>query len=299
MGASKTEIDAETETLGLIGNPVDHSLSPPLHNWLIERLDWNYAYLAFRVEGGRVEEALRGARALGFAGLNVTIPHKEAAARAVDELSEASRATGAVNTVIFSEGKLRGHTTDPEGFLSSLKLRGFRPRGKKALLFGAGGAAAAVAYGLLRAGVSRLIVCNRTLERAEKLVERLEKRSSGIELEAVGLEEGQVGRLVRDSRLVINATPLGMGADRGKAVWGEVDDFGSDQLVYDLVYNPRRTEFLKLAERGGAEIVGGLDMLILQGVESLGLWTGREIEAERYLPELRSLLRGLLEEGES
>lgn len=285
------KINPETKVLGLIGNPVKDSLSPKLQNRAIDELGLNYRYFAFRVEEGGVEQAVSGARELGFRGLNVTVPHKRRVTKLVDDLSNSTEAIGAVNTLVFDkEEKIRGKNTDWSGFVKSLKIRGFDPENRTCLVFGAGGGARGVVYGLLEEGVDKIVVANRTVERAEKLVKDMESISGRADLIPAPLSAENLADAVKTSELVVNATSVGMGTTRGETIWEDSESFHEGQLVYDLVYNPHPTEFLKLAEGQGAEITGGLDMLILQGLESLKLWT----EEEFSIGNLLEILRGYL-----
>lgn len=290
----KDKIDTDTKVLGLIGNPVEDSLSPKLQNRAIDELGLNYRYFAFPVEEGSVKEAVTGARALGLKGLNVTVPHKEKTAELADELTDAAEAIGAVNTVLFREnGGILGDNTDWTGFLESLKLRDSNPEGQSCLVFGAGGGARGVVYGLIQGGAKEIMVANRTYERAKKLVKDMKDLEADAELAARSLDEEELEGSVEAADLIVNATSVGMGDSRGKSIWNRTECFQAGQLVYDLIYNPRPTKFLKLAGGQGAETVGGLDMLILQGLASLKKWTGKEFSAGELLTVLRKELSGL------
>ncbi len=279
--------------LGLIGKPVEHSLSPHLHNWLIERNDLDYRYHSFEVDKGDLGAALEGARSLGFAGLNVTIPHKERAPEFVDETGEGARLMGAVNTIKFSGDRVIGRNTDTYGFLRSLEMKDFDPSGKSCFVFGAGGGAAAVSFGLAEGGAGEIFIANRTYSRARRLAEKVESAFEGCELEPLKLGGG-IKETVVKSDLVVNSTPLGTWPDVDEAICSDPSAFSPDQLVYDLVYNPPSTKFLEVARAGGADTVSGLDMLICQGVESLNIWTGRGFELGEFFGELKEYLEGRL-----
>ncbi len=286
------EIDASTKVLGLIGDRVRDSLSPRLQNWTIERLGLNYRYFAFPVKEGAVGDAIKGAKELGIEGLNVTVPYKKTVVEYMDELSRAARVMGAVNTVTFDQKeKLEGDNTDWKGFLQSLDFHNFDPEGRKCLVFGAGGAAAGVVYGLVRKGVKEIVIVNRTEARAVELAGKIEGLSPGVELEARPLTGSDIKKKVERSELVVNATSLGTGSTEGEAIWEDGTSFHSGQLVYDLIYNPSPTKFLGLASDAGAETIDGLDMLIFQGLESLKEWTGEELESRESVEELRQYLR--------
>lgn len=286
------EINASTKLLGLIGDPVRDSLSPRLQNWAIERLGLNYRYFAFPVKEGSVREAIKGAKELGVKGLNVTVPHKKTVVEYLDDLSRAARVMDAVNTVTFAQKeKLEGDNTDWKGFSQSLDFHDFDPEGRKCLVFGAGGAAAGVVYGLVRRGVKEIIIVNRTEAKAVELAGKIGGLSPGVELEARPLAGSDIHKRVEQSELVINATSVGTGSTKGKAIWEDGTSFHSGQLVYDLIYNPSPTKFLELADDAGAETIDGLDMLIFQGLESLNQWTGEELESRETVEELRQYLR--------
>jgi shikimate dehydrogenase len=269
-------IDSNTTLVGVIGNPVRHSLSPLLHNTAFTVLGLNWTSLAFEVAPGRVAGALDGVRALGLAGISVTMPHKARAAELVDECSDVAAALGAVNCVVNLGGTLRGENTDGAGFLASL-ARGaaFEPAGRRCLILGAGGAARAVAVALAGAGCADVAVVNRTAERAS----------------AVAALAGPVGRVARfgddadvaQADLVVNATPVGMaGAGAENQGWLVPPSLlHRGQVVADLIYAPRPTSWLAAAADAGARTVDGLGMLVHQAAAQLELWTGLPAPVDR------------------
>jgi shikimate dehydrogenase len=264
-------VDAHTTLVGVIGHPVRHSLSPLLHNTAFAALGLNWESAAFDVAPGQAEGALSGVRALGLAGLSVTMPHKDAVVTLVDECSEVAAALGAVNCVWNRNGILRGENTDGAGFLASL-ARGaaFDPAGKRCLIVGAGGAARAVALALAGAGAANVTVRNRTAARGEAVA-------------ALAGAAGRVGAFgddedVAQADLVVNATPVGM-AGMGAADPAEpwpVDPglLHAGQVAADLIYAPRPTAWLAAAAAAGAHPVDGLGMLVHQAAAQLELWTG-------------------------
>lgn len=280
--------DSHTRLLGLIGDPVEHSLSPCLHSFLLERAGLNYRYLAFRVSRDALGDALAGMRALGIRGLNVTIPHKEAVVPLLDRLSPEADAIGAVNVIVNEDGVLVGTNTDTWGFLRPLESRGIVVQGKRAVVVGAGGAAAAVAYALLSSGAEVAIV-NRTPERARELARRLSRFGP---VGAAPMEA--MPGLVREAGLLVNATPVGM--------WPHTGDspvppslLREGLAIYDLVYNPPETRLLGEARARGCTVIGGLEMLVWQGVRALEIWTGARFGKEEVLAAMKHLegvLRG-------
>ncbi len=254
--------DAKTQLCGIIGNPVEHSLSPAMHNAAFERLGLNYAYLAFRVED--VEGAIRAVRALGIRGLSVTVPHKVSVIPHLDEIDPVARSIGAVNTVVNDAGRLKGLNTDWTGFVRSLEAH-VPAAGRRVALLGAGGAARAIAFGLKAKGASLTI-----LNRAEEIEMA---RSLAAE---IGCPHGDLGRLdaVDAADIVVNATSVGMAPLEDRTV---VDParLRPEQVVIDIVYNPMETRFLREAKARGCRTVPGCEMLLLQGVTQFELWTGK------------------------
>jgi shikimate dehydrogenase len=267
-------IDARTTVVGVIGTPVRHSLSPLLHNTAFDALGLNWVSLAFEVLPGRVGAALGGLRALGIAGLSVTMPHKSDAAVAVDHCSAVAARLGAVNCVVNRDGTLWGENTDGAGFLESLaRAAAFDPVGKRCLVAGAGGAARAVVLALAGAGAVEVAVVNRTADRAADVA-----ALAGAAGRVAGADDDEV---VAGADLVVNATPLGMAGpgvgDGSRAADGwpvEPRLLHQGQVVADLVYVPRPTPWLQAAAAVGATPVDGLGMLVHQAAAQLELWTG-------------------------
>lgn len=271
-------INAGTGTLGLIGHPAGHSLSPAIHNAAFEALGMNFRYLAWDVEPHRLGDAVAGARALGFAGLNVTIPYKESVVRWLDELSPSARNAGAVNVIENKNGHLTGHNTDGAGFLRSLALDlTFDPAGKTVLILGAGGAARALAAALLAAGVGCLTLANRSVNRARDIMDVLSRTlPAGGAMTAVDLcSEPLMRSVLTECDLVINCTPVGMHPATGFSPLANVRDLPEHCLVADTIFNPRRTNFMALAETRGLRTIGGQGMLVQQAALAWEIWFGR------------------------
>ena len=236
-----------------------------MHNAAFSELGLDWIYLACEVAPGAVGDAFAGARALGLGGLSVTIPHKAAALEAVDEVTEAALAVGAVNTVVpTGDGRLRGDNTDGAGFLASLADEGFDPAARICGVLGAGGAARAVVHALAGAGAAEVVVINRTPARAEAAA-------------ALAGAAGRVGSAADVTRadLVVNATPLGLAGAGDDGLPVDPDLLGAGQLVVDLVPNPAVTPLMRAARARGAGVAGGLGMLVHQGALAFELWTGR------------------------
>ena len=250
--------------LGVIGYPISHSLSPRMQNAALRALSLDGEYSAIAVESADLLETVRGLLAQGFAGLNVTIPHKQAILPLMDELANSARVIGAVNTIVNLNGRMIGHNTDAAGFMRGLTNAGFNPAGARVLVLGAGGAARAVVYALSDAKAS-VVIWNRTHERAERL-------ASDFGADAIDcLPMGTLSRF----DLIINTTSIGMSPHPDETPLQFPMGETPPQWVYDLVYRPRETRFLREARAAGARTIGGLDMLVYQGAEAFTLWTGR------------------------
>ncbi|MGM0401968.1 MAG: shikimate dehydrogenase [Chloroflexota bacterium] len=265
---------AHSRVVGLIGWPVEHSVSPPMHNAAFEALGLDWCYVPLPVRPRRLREAVEGVRALGLCGVNATVPHKQALLPLVDELTPAAETIGAVNTLIVEEDELLGHNTDAGGFMRALREAGFPPDGCTALVLGAGGAARAVVYAL--GGVAeRVTVLNRTPRRAHDLVEDFQRRLPA-HLAAGPLEGGVLSEAASEADLVVNATPVGMWPEEDASPWLEEVPFPPGAFCFDLIYNPRETRLMRTARTAGAGASNGLGMLVHQGAEAFERWTGRE-----------------------
>lgn len=259
-----------TRVLGVFGHPVSHSLSPIIHNAAIEALGIDYIYVPFHVLPEKLGEAVRGLRALEIAGVNVTIPHKESVIGFLDEVDEKARRMGSVNTVVNDNGRLRGFSTDGPGFLSSIQTEWGDVRDCRVLVLGAGGSAKAVAFALAEIGCD-IVIANRTYSRAVELAESLKAVSANVR--AIPLEREAVAEAARSSDLLVNTTSVGMHPETD-AIPIPPDLIHSGMLVYDLIYNPPRTNLIAEAEARGARALNGLKMLIHQGALSFEMWTG-------------------------
>jgi shikimate dehydrogenase len=263
-------VSGTTRLYGIMGYPIAHSLSPLMHTIAFQHHGLDCLYMPFPVAPERLANAVTGAIALGVCGFNVTIPHKEAIMSHLDEVSAEARFVGAVNTVQVVDGHTVGHNTDGEGFLQPLHVMRLPFAELSGLVLGAGGAARAVAMALLQAGCQRLAVANRTHARAARLVASLQQRFPSAQLQALPL--AQAAEVACQSTLIVNATSIGLHHEEHPLL--PEPCFQSGQVVYDLVYRPLHTPFLRLAQRCGATVVPGIDMLIGQGAAAFRLWTG-------------------------
>jgi len=256
---------ALTKIYGILGSPIEHSLSPAMQNDAFRALGLNACYHAFCVTPEMLKEAILGARAMGFGGLNLTIPLKEKVLEIVEPDALAS-AIGAVNTISFRNGMV-GHNTDGVGALLALKAAGIEVKRRNVLLVGAGGGAKAIAYTFAREG-ARISIANRSLRRAEDLAARVGGAGHGLE---------ELTSLVPLADVVINATSVGM--KEGDPRLFEGRQLHKGQAVFDIVYN-RETELLKDAKEAGAVAIDGVMMLVYQGAKALEIWTGKRAPVE-------------------
>jgi len=279
--------DARTRVVGIIGDPVAHSLSPRMHNAAFAALGLNWAYVAFRVPPVELTGAVRGMRALGVAGFNVTVPHKEAVMPLLDEIDATAARIGAVNTVRVDEGRLVGFNTDAPGVLDALANGGAaRVHGGRCLVLGAGGGGRAAAFGLAQAGAAKVVILNRTQTRAEELAEGISAAVRACDVVAGPLDASSAQRFARDTDIIVQATSAtmsaAMGGSGGRAPWllAIREHLRRGVTVLDMVYTPRWTELLTFARDAGAVAVSGLSMLVYQGARSFELWTGRPAPAD-------------------
>lgn len=273
----------------MIGYPLSHSLSPLMHNAVIEKLNLNYVYIPFEIEPDSLRVAVKGLFKSGVKGLNVTIPHKVAVIKILDELDESARLIGAVNTILIKKGSLKGYNTDADGFLESLKEKGVRVRGKKVLLIGAGGAGRAICYALIKAGSKQITIVNRNLKKAKSLLKSFSEFNSSSVLRTDKFDIENIEKeLIPQHQLIVNATSLGMKNANPLEI-----DFKRAQkhtVVCDIIYNPPLTGFLKGARKRGLKTIDGTGMLVHQGAISFKLWTGISPPVDVMRKALKSFL---------
>lgn len=257
----------------LIGDPVEHSISPIIHNEVFRALNLNYVYLAFKVPPENLVDAVKGLRALGVVGFNVTIPHKVSVMRYLDELSPEAEVVGSVNTVVNRGGRLVGYNTDYLGVMNTFKSLGIRLEGMSVTVLGAGGASRAVVYALVLSGVERVFIVNRTLERAISLVSEFSSKFPNICLTPMSLTTENLREAIQKSHIIINTTSVGM-YPRTEESLVPSELLRSDLVVMDVVYNPLETKLLRDAKARGAKVIDGVGMLVYQAVASFKLWVG-------------------------
>jgi shikimate dehydrogenase len=263
------KINGKTRMCAIIGDPVEHSLSPVMHNAAFKELGLNLVYAAFTVNARDLKTAILGAKSLGILGLNITMPHKSAVVKYLDELGEVTKSINAVNTIVNHQGKLIGYNTDGSGVMIALKENQVNPEKKKLVLLGAGGAAKAIAFQFGHE-VKELVILNRTLDKAKKLVEML--KNSKIKAKGRILSSNVLKEELSTADILINATSVGMSPDFSKSPVPS-EFLRSDLDVMDIIYNPIKTKLIEDAEAVGAKIISGIEMLIYQGAVAFEIWT--------------------------
>jgi len=280
-----------TKFIILLGNPLGHSISPPMHNRVFEKLDLDYCYLPVQVTPENLKAVFAGLTKMNVGGFNVTIPHKIRIIEHLDSLDPLAATIGAVNTICIKDGKTRGYNTDGEGFIQSLEEKGkIAVRGKKIFLIGCGGAARAIAMTLAFRGAAEIFIGNRTLAKAEALATEINGKIRNCAKAIKMLPEVQK-ETIKSCDILVNCTSLGMHPQEEKSPIGAEAIF-EHLVVADIVYNPHTTRLLAIARAKGCRIVHGLGMLIYQGAAAFKLWTG----IDPLIPEMTETAYALMAE---
>ncbi len=255
---------------GIIGFPLSHTLSPVMHNAVFKKYKMKWEYKVFETEPENVPAVIERVRRENIKGINVTIPHKHAVMPLLDKIDPAAERIGAVNTVNNVNGVLTGYNTDYLGFLATLKKAKINLKGKKVVMLGAGGAAHAVGYAIMTQKPSKFHIYNIDIPMTKNLVKKL-----GLKKAIIGdiKKSAAKDKVLAEADFIMNCTSVGM---HGNQVVYEIEKLKKGAVVYDIIYNPEKTEFLARAEKMGAKIINGLDMLIYQGMESFKIWTGKK-----------------------
>lgn len=281
-----------TTSFAVIGHPISHSMSPAMHNAVFERLGLDCNYTLFDIAPEKLGDSIREMKEQGLGGVNVTIPHKVVVIEHLDSLSDEARIIGAVNTIEFSKGLLRGHNTDGIGAIQALRANGADTAGKKIVVLGSGGAARAISVTLALRGEIR-VMSILGIDKAE--LERLTgdiKSGAGVSAEALPLDGETIEDQIRDADILIHATPVGM-HPKVEETLVTAGQMKPDLAVMDIVYNPLETRLMKEAKKAGVEtIISGVDMFVNQGAEALRIWLGIEPPVELMKEVvIRELLR--------
>jgi len=286
----KKDINGKTKIIGIIGENIENSLSPLIHNQIILKHSLNFCYLPFQVTETNLAKTIQGIKALNIKGVNITFPYKEKVIEFLDELEESARRIGAVNTIVNNKGFLTGYNTDVIGFKKSLQEDGkFVIKEKKAVILGAGGAARAVVYALLEEEIEEISIFNRTLEKGEKIKQDLSSFFPKSRISVFPLKRQHLKDKIEKAHLLVNTTSVGMEPRVDNTPLPDEKLFHPDLLVYDLIYHPAKTFFLRQAEKAGAKIINGLPMLVYQGIESFYLWTGLKPESKEILETIQRI----------
>jgi len=270
-------INGYTRTCGLIGNPVEHTMSPVIHNTLAKETGENLVYVPFHVSTGYIGEAVEGAYALNLLGLNVTVPYKSDVLPYLTDIDPLAERIGAVNTLVRQENGFKGYNTDMPGLYRAMQDDGVDIEGEKVLILGAGGVARAVAMLLADKKASEIILLNRTVERAQVIVNEVNAYTGEKIASAMALTD-YVNLPENEKYLAIQATNVGMHPNIEDVVIGEEAFYQRIHTGYDLIFNPSQTRFMQLVQEQGGKAYNGLKMLLYQGIIAYELWTGKRIE---------------------
>lgn len=278
----------KTTNFGVIGYPIAHSLSPVMQNAGIQAAGLDCAYIAMPVAPESLPQAVAGLRSLNFHGWNVTIPHKQAIMDCLDEIHEDARIIGAVNTVHNDNGRLIGYNTDVTGFISAMKKHGFQPAGKAATLLGAGGAARAIIWGLIKEHVKSLTIGVRNVPKVQPMADSFREY---LDIKVLDWHSEEFAARLPKTKLLINSTPLGMTPKVDAMPPVDWEKINPDTFVYDIIYTPAETLFLKTAREHGCQTLNGEEMLVGQGAEAFRIWTGHELPVDVMQEALHNALK--------
>jgi len=269
----KDFVTAHTTVLCIIGYPIEHSMSPIMHNTAIHELHLDYIYLAFNIFPSNLKLAVKGIKTFNISGINVTIPFKQKIMKYLDEIDPIAKKIGAINTIKNDNGYLTGKNTDAEGAMRALLNAGYQISGKNVLLLGAGGVARALTY-IMAEHVNKIVIVNRTENRALKLSNQI-KKYFGIKVEAKKISKNVLKDESKKADIIINATSVGMYPNIDKSPI-PAEYLHEDLIVYDVVYNPLKTKLITDATQKGCKALGGLDMLVNQGALAFEWWTNKK-----------------------
>ncbi len=278
-------IKGSTNIVALIGHPVEHSFSPPMHNRAFEKLNLDYVYVAFDVEPANLKSAIEGAKALNIKGFNVTIPHKISVMEFLDEIDEVARLIGAVNTIDFKN--MKGYNTDGIGAVKAIE-EVTSIKGKNVVIAGAGGASRAISFYIAKYGADAMTILNRNPLKAQNLASDVS--NSGLIGEVKSDSISEINAYLADADILIDTTPVGMHPNVDDEPIATSQNMHEDLVVFDAVYNPNETVLLKEAIKAGAKPVYGIKMLLYQGAESFKIWTGHDAPVDEMEMALRKTL---------
>lgn len=272
----RTDINGTTCLCGLIGNPVEHTLSPIIHNTLSKELERNIVYVPFLVEKEGLEEAIRGAYQLNILGMNVTVPYKNQVMESLIEVQEEAAKIGAVNTLVRTRGGYKGYNTDADGLYRAMISDSIVIKDNTIIVLGAGGASKAVVYLCIREGAKKVYLLNRTLENAKKIADSVNDIFHTRRVTPMILED--YPRIIEDNCLCIQATSVGLYPNIDQAVIEDLTFYKKIKTGIDIIYKPAKTKFMELVEKSGGNTYNGLKMLLYQGISAYELWNGLKVD---------------------
>ena len=266
-------LTGHTRIVGVIGDPVEHSRSPQMHNAAFAKAGLDYVYVPFHVRPDDLADAIAGFKAMNVVGINVTLPHKQAVIPHLTSISREAELIGAVNTLTFVEGNIYGDNTDAPGVLRALAEDGNMsvPVGENIVVLGAGGAARAIVVAFALRGVASITIANRTVEKAVSLAEEMDQKT-GVSMRGMGLADERLPMAVRESKLLVNTATTSMDVTQPLLI--SVDWLQPNTIVYDIVYTPPVTPLMQAATECGCQTLGGIGMLVHQGAIAFEKWTG-------------------------
>lgn len=281
-------ITGKTKVTGVIGHPIEHSMSPPMHNNAYKQLNMDYVYVAFHVQPEDIEKLIISSKTLNIAGLNVTIPHKTTVMPYLDEIDETAKKIGAVNTIQFKAGKAKGYNTDGIGAIKSIQEH-TTLNDKNVLIIGAGGASKAISFTLINEKINSLTIANRSKDNAEKLIKNIKEQTHFTNIKYQSITDAD--KILSDVDIIINTTPIGMYPNHEVQPPIKTDNIDRHHVVMDIIYNPLETQLLKQAKNNGATTINGTSMLINQGLVSFEIFTGQKATYESFEEALLSQLK--------
>lgn len=279
------KIKGSTNIVGLIGHPVEHSFSPPMHNAAFDALGMDYAYVAFDVNPAELQKAIEGAKSLNIRGFNVTIPHKIEVMKYLDEIDDVARLIGAVNTIDFKN--LKGYNTDGIGAVRAIE-EVTSIKNKNVVIAGAGGASRAISFYIAKYGADSLTILNRNVDKAQSLARDVS--NSGLIGDVKSDSINEINAYLADADILVDTTPLGMHPHINDQPIATAENMHDELVVFDAVYNPNETVLLKQAIEAGAKPVYGIKMLLYQGAESFKIWTGADAPVDIMEKALKDTL---------
>ncbi|MDD6286443.1 shikimate dehydrogenase [Candidatus Methanosphaera massiliense] len=281
-------ITGKTLITGVIGHPIEHSFSPPMHNNAYKLMNMDYKYVPFHVQPENIEHVIIAAKTLNIQGLNVTIPYKTEIIPYLDQIDETARKINAVNTISFKDGIAKGYNTDGMGAVKSIKEY-TSLKDKNVLVIGAGGASKAITFTLINEDINTLTIANRSKDNASKLISNLRNQTNFMNISYQDIKD--TNEIISEMDIIINTTPIGMYPNHNVEPPIEVNNIVAEQTVMDIIYNPLETELLKQAKLRGAQTIPGTKMLINQGITAFEIFTGKTPSYESFEEPLLASLK--------